>query len=478
MESAARLAQDQVIGAAIEAINRARVEDAQARLLTIMENEKLALSQQDKSLLEAFEQVQNVRDFLGKPENILGSDLTKHGEIAENIEVNIRNARGLLEGKIPTATFDNVGRTAPEDYLIDGLKVQSKFINGTNNNLDHVIKHMNTYSDFGRDGSFYHIPKDTYSLIDQIMKGNPPEELSTRTVNKIIVKVHLIEKETGVPYFDVVKPSLSNYSDVQQGKVLETLEQHEKDLKNRNIDKKEEIRDESKDKRKEALADKEPSLQEGLKAAGVGALLGGGFKVGIYVYQQMKEGKNLKDFNQNDWRKLGVEFGKGSTKGGITGSSIYALTNLTDISAPMASAMVSASFGVSKLAMELKKGNIDMSEFIVQGQVTCLETGMVALGATIGTTIIPIPILGTLIGSFATSTLIDLTKRYLTDQEEIVTSKLNEIYNQALHEIEEEYRKIVEGILEEYEKLGRITKMAFDFETNAMARFQQSQHLS
>ncbi|MEZ9922079.1 hypothetical protein AB4342_18280, partial [Vibrio breoganii] len=89
---------------------------------------------------------------------------TKHGEVAEKIEIAIRNARQALDQNAfkPeefTATFEGVGRTAPEDYIINGIEVQSKFINGINNNLKHVIDHMDKYDHFGRDGSYYHIPK-------------------------------------------------------------------------------------------------------------------------------------------------------------------------------------------------------------------------------------------------------------------------------------------------------------------------------
>ena len=84
------------------------------------------------ALNESLQCVENVRDFVSDPDHILGSMHTKHGEIAEHIEVEIRNGRDILKHLKPTATFEGVGRTAPEDYIIDGIQVQSKFINGAN----------------------------------------------------------------------------------------------------------------------------------------------------------------------------------------------------------------------------------------------------------------------------------------------------------------------------------------------------------
>jgi len=422
--------------------------------------------------------VDKVRDFLNAPEHILGSDITKHGEIAEQIEVNIRNARDLIEGRIPTATFDGVGRTAPEDYLIEGIKVQSKFINGVNNNLDHVIEHMGKYQDFGRDGSFYQIPKDSYETIQQVLNGHPPDELSSRTANKIIEKVAEIERETGQAFSEVVKPSLSDYSEVQQGTAAETLSKHERDLSARNEEIVEDTHAKADKSREQAQLRAEPSLQEGIKAGVMGAAISGGIQIALYIYQKQKEGKSVFQYDEKDWRELGIDFAKGSTRGGVTGFSIYSLTNFTNMSAPLASAFVSASFGVAKLAADLSNSKISTGEFIVQGQITCMEAGMVALGAASGQMLIPIPILGTLVGSFATSTLMSLTKKYLSNQDNEVHVKLTEIYHEAIHKIDHEYQSIVEGILEEYQKLGTVAEMAFDFDSNAVLRFYNSQALA
>ena len=56
------------------------------------------LTQQDINLIKALKYVDNVREFVSRPNEILGSELTKHGEIAEQIDVNINNARYILNG--------------------------------------------------------------------------------------------------------------------------------------------------------------------------------------------------------------------------------------------------------------------------------------------------------------------------------------------------------------------------------------------
>ncbi|MEX6312716.1 hypothetical protein AB6G19_01980 [Providencia manganoxydans] len=219
---------DQLIGGAVNAINQARKE-----------NELLKLEQQDRAFEFAKLQMQKVREFIESPNNILGSVHTKHGEIAEQVEVGVRNARqaikeGLESEDALSATFKGVGRTAPEDYRIDGIDVQSKFINGINQNLTHVLDHMNTYSDFTQGKSFYHIPKDTWQTIQDVLDGKPVDGLSEKTIRAIKDKVAEIENLTGRPFFDVVRPALSDYKDVQLGKIEETLDKHDQELTEQN----------------------------------------------------------------------------------------------------------------------------------------------------------------------------------------------------------------------------------------------------
>ena len=96
------------------------------------------------------------------PEHILGNPKTKHGEIAENVDVWFHNADQIMHNRKADATFEDVGRTVAADYKVHGVDVQSKYINGANNSLSHVLKHMKDYKGnyeaFGKDG-YYVIPK-------------------------------------------------------------------------------------------------------------------------------------------------------------------------------------------------------------------------------------------------------------------------------------------------------------------------------
>lgn len=429
---------DQVSGAIVEEINKKRI---------LTEISKLNI--QDKALSKALEEMNIVREFIGKPENILGSEKTKHGEIAEQVEVGITRAKDILNRENPSATFEGVGRTAPEDYLKNGIKVQSKFINGTNNNLNSVLKHMETYENFGRDGSFYEIPKDTHEIIEKIIKGEEVKGLKESSKKVILEKVKKIEEESGKSYFEVVRPGSSKYSEVQQGRVEKTITKHEKDLKNENKIKKADINKEYR-----------PSLNEGLKATGAAALVGAGMSLTVSLYKNRQ--KLFKgELTTEEWSEIGVTTVKDGGIAGVTGGAIYGLTNYAGMSAPFAAAIVSATKGVSSLVNDYLKGDINEDDLTELGIIVCSETAIVGLTTAVGQTIIPIPILGAVIGAIAGSILNNI----LNFNKKSGTTIEKEM-NIAMEKLDKDYKFMLLRIEKQFEALGDLLSAAFSVENN------------
>jgi len=69
------------------------------------------------------------------------------------------------------------------------------------------------------------------------------------------------------------------------------------------------------------------------------------------------------------------------------------------LSAPFAGAVTSAAMGITSLITDQQRGRIDMDEFVTQGQILCLEAGIAAIGGALGQTLIPVPIVGSIIGT-------------------------------------------------------------------------------
>jgi hypothetical protein len=424
-----------------------------------------ALSQQDRAFAEALRQVKQVRDFVGAPENILGNLRTKHGEIAEQVEVGVRNARDLLNQQTPRATFDNVGRTAPADYRIDDAEVQSKFVNGVNQNLDHVLKHMKQYAHFGRDGSYYHIPQDHYKVIQRLAQGESVEGFSQSSIDRIQANIQTIERLSGKPLSQVIKPGLSNYSEVQQGNIHNTLARHERDLESRQETLKQNI-----------CLEAQPNLGQMAQATAKGAAIGAGLRITSKLFEKYKQGKNpfQGDFTIADWQEVGLTAAQGGVLGGISGDAIYALTNFAELSAPFAGAVVSASWAIAALGNRYVTGELTANEFLQLGQLACAEAAIVGVSAAIGQTVIPIPILGATLGAIAGQMVLDFGKPYLGQAAKQLKHKLDADYNHSLAQIERDYQEAVAKIMTKYRQLGDLMEAAFDSGKNSTLRRQAS----
>ena len=473
---------EQTIGSVVDVVNTLRIKEMNEELLKNWQKTENVLKIQDLRFADALEQVNKVRDFIGKPENILGSAQTKHGEIAESIEVHIGNAKALLEGKHKFSTFDGVGRTAPEDYIKDGIDIQSKFYNGLKNTLGKavfdddgffnkksssgILDHMQKYQNFGRDGSYYEIPKDQFEIMKQISEGIKPDDLADKTIKSILTRIHEIEEQSGKSITEVVRPGLSNYNEVQQGVVHKTVDGHEKVIVSRHNELKDEAQSKSEERKTQIASNHQPSLEEAAKVGLIGALIAGGFSVALNIYNKHKEGKSLRNFTSSDWNSVGVDFTKGSIQGGITGVTIYGITNYTNVGAPAASAFVSATFGVKKLADAYQKGEISQSEFIDEGHLLCLDSGAVALGATAGQVLIPIPIVGALVGTFAAKTFMSICNDHLGEESREIEKILKDEYTQAMSRFDVQYQSLIHQIIDEYENIGEISQVAFSLDIN------------
>ena len=475
MKSAINNTTNQGIGAYVEYINLVRQDELQRILGEISNKLNEELTQQDINLIKALKYVDNVREFVSKPNEILGSELTKHGEIAEQIDVNINNARYVLNGLKERFTFDGVGRTAPEDYL-DGVQaVQSKFYNGLNNTLRGVLEHKEKYKYFGSDGqSYYSIPKDYYETIQKIINGENVDNIHSRTIETAKKLIKEIENQTNRSFNDVVKPSISDYSDVQLGKVNETLDNEQASLRNQTETNKEASKNNAEDKKAKAIDNSGPSVSEAAKVTGIAAAISGGISFVMSVAKKKKEGKSIAEFTYNDWKDIGIDTGKGTVKGGVSGLSIYVLTNFANTPSPLASSYVSATFGVVNLANQYKNGEITSDEFIENSQLVCMDSAISAIGAGLGSVIIPVPVLGAVIGSIVANTMSSISKDYLDKKEQDLIVEYNRRYISEVGKLDKEHVLILSKIMQEYYMLGEITNMAFDFNLNSKLRFQKS----
>lgn len=449
-----------------EAVNRAiksTQEQAVASWITYLNQDRLdelvaRLYQQDINLEEALKELEEIKQFIGNPAHILGSATTKHGEIAEHMQVNFANARRAILGLSKNHSFDGVGRTAPEDYIRDGQQVQSKFYNGLRNTFfgkHALLEHLETYPDFVKNGGSYDIPKDQYEkMVDLLdMYENNRSQLTTTECN-LAKKIKEFLESNDLELGKDINPAVVDYGEVQQGTATQTVEKEEKNIKN-----------EDEKQRKQAYDESKPTLKEGAKAAGVSAAIEGGVTFCMSVAKKRKE-KKFSEFTADDWKEIGVDTGKGTVKGGIRGGSIYVLTNFTATPANVASAYVTAAFGIASQVKALEEGKVSQEDFVINCETVCLDVTVSAIASVAGQVLIPIPVLGAVIGNVAGEFVYELCKKQGALQSQKIIEGYNAEMAQLNQQLDIQLLKVVLEIQKALERFKDLEKLAFDEDVN------------
>lgn len=404
------------------------------------------------ALAAALREMQAVRDFVGSPSRILGSDTSKHGEIAEQVNVGILRATDVLFGRAPSATFEGTGRLDPADYLVNGADIQSKYYNGLRNTLSGVLEHSHKYPDFsGR----YHIPRDQYDQMESLNRtAGGIDGHSERYANSVRDRLDALRQRTGKSSDELIQPGETDYAEVQKGRVHDTIRDRENSLR-------------------QAAG---PSWAGFGKATGLGAVVGGGVTLTQMLWFKYREGKNpfRGQFSARDWSDVGVASTHGAGRGAVAGGALYLVTNSTALSAPAAGAVASGLTGVGSLLRQYGTGRIDGDEFVEMSQIVAADAAIVGLATCAGQVVVPVPILGALIGSVGGTFVASAIRNGLGDAEKALTARL-EAYEQSTRaRLDAEFGAVVRNLDVRFGNLERLAATAFDEKVNANLRLQAS----
>ncbi len=459
-----RIYRHQLIASGIKSFRDHKINMANIKIGEITENTIESIKNQEIYFEKALTELSKAREFLTNPNHILGSDRTKHGEIAEQLEVNIRNAYVALKGQQNIASFDGIARTAPVDFKINDVEYQSKFYNGINSTLSAIENHMKKYPDKKMD---YIIPKDQKKIMENSLNNIETPGYRLSSMINLKNKIEGLEFESGRNINKIVKPSLFDYDEVQKGKASETVGKHSDKIIDSHYEKIENIKKNDKLKKSDVIKNKAPSINEGLKVSGIVAAGAGTISAIRIILIKVKQGKQIQNFDYKDWKEIGLKSGKASTKAGVTAGSIYALTNLTTLSAPFAGAVTSAGIGLSTLMADFRKDQITADEFFSMGQILCVEAGIAATGGAIGQMLIPIPVLGAIIGTVTANLLWDFSKGKLEDKEKELKTIMDNYMKSLEENIESAYIEIIDKIKHTYQKYNSMIDAAFDMNANS-----------
>jgi hypothetical protein len=179
---------------------------------------------------------------------------------------------------------------------------------------------------------------------------------------------------------------------------------------------------------------------------GDGCPVGGAFALGTGIYRKYRDGKNIfrGDFDAQDWQDVGLDSLKGAAVGGVSAGAIYTLTNYASMGAPFA--RWSPRPKVWQALLSYQRGEIDLNEFTDLGLIVCAESAIVGAMTVAGQALIPVPVLGALIGSISGKFMVTVaksldgkTRQALQARMDEFARRLNALEQQVLNRILSEF---------------------------------------
>ena len=380
-----------------------------------------------------------------------------HDFIAECAEVGINNAWDKYKRQIPQYIWLN--DNGPSDIQKGSIFIQQKFYN-SNLSLEAVKKHLAKYPDYLKNGGKYQIPKDQLDKVKELLKISEEEANKLPTGDGTFSMkqwrlVHQMFDKEGWELSDFEEARL-DYKSAQRGTIFKVLKKEKEDIKEEYNTLKDAAYEESK-----------PTFQEGIKAAEVAAIAEGGMTFAMAIIKKIKAGKNLSEFSTDDWEEILKDTGISTVKGGIRGASIYMLTNYTATPAAVASSIVTASFGIANQAHLLRKGEISDYDFMLNAQMVCVDASVSALSSFIGQAVIPIPVIGAVIGNTVGTMMYQIAKDNLSKYEQKLISQYVNDIKKLDQQLDKQYRVFITGLVKELKIYYTLLDAAFssDYQT-------------
>lgn len=443
VERAVKSTQEQAVASWINYLNQMRI------------NELLQdLSQQNVNLDNALKELGELKESVSRlVQTNRGGTTGIHGFIAERMQVYFENARNLVEGA--DKWYFLIDDNGPVDYTGNGIDYQQKFVE-KHLSLDAVKKHLDKYPAYIKNGGKYQIPKDYYERLKYLfeMPETDAQKLAGEDY-RLWKHINSFFKDKDIDFSDI-EPSVVDYREAQRNVADETIAREEKWVRKRDSEERNRLYQKSR-----------PSARELYKVSTVAMAAEGSVAFCMGVYRKRKDGKRLSQFGEDDWKEIGIDTAGASAKGGIRGAVIYGISNFTATPAAVASALVTATFGVLTEAGRLKAGTINQEDFLINSEIFCLDAAVSAVSSILGETLIPIPVLGAVIGNVAGMLLYGIAKNAMSEEEQRAILQ----YIQNRTELEEtlalQYRLLMEQIEGEIKRFDSLVEWAFSEDANA-----------
>lgn len=464
---------NQGVAAYVDYLNRIRLSELMSNINSILEAETDNLADLDNRTFKALSHIERSASNIEKLiDSKRGGPFGVNGFIAEFAEEGVSNAKSAYRGMKSTVSVIN--NNGPADLIIGSKGIQMKFYDDPLLGL----KQASQYDDL-----IMMYPNNHVNLFDRIMRGETDVSFNDKklTTKQIDTIKSLIEEESArrnEPYNKWMQASALDYDDVQKDNITETLTREQESILRKSEDEQTRISNETKEQQSSSQQKASSNLAEAHKVAAVGAIVQGSMNLAVYVYSKHKEGKEIWEFESKDWKDAGIKVGEGTLKGGVTGYSIYGLTNVCHLSAPSAGAITSGTYGLFRAVIQFRNARIDDDEFIDLLVLNATDSTGSAIGAAIGQAVIPVPVIGAVIGSITFSTIQGLGKNVLNKKEMQLINDHQVRLNNYIDKLDETDKELYKLQINKYKKLGELQEFSFNINQNIELKLNGSIELA
>lgn len=369
-----------------------------------------------------------------------GGSRGMHGFIAEVAEAGIGNARSRFNGGGDVYRW--VDDNSPVDLLREGVAIQQKFVmSGNSFGLAHVARHLECYPDFLVNGGRYQLPRDQYETIRRLASMSEREAaagLSRSSGGPSYSdwkRVHSYLDAGGRFSLNDLEPSLVDYADVQKGAFSATLAK-EKDR----------FREDHRVRRSQHRQEARPSTAQAARIAAQAAAVSGTITFVAALRAKTQQGTRLQDLTAQDWCDIaGRTAGQAASDSGRSVAT-YTLSQLPGTPAAVAGAITSTTIAIAHEASLLRRGAISEVEFLQRSELLALDSSVSAASAVVGQCVIPVPILGAVIGGAVGSVMMHAAKSGLSSYENRLIAEHVAAQAAQTAELDAEQRALAESV--------------------------------
>ena len=466
--------EEQGTAAWIAYLNQLRLSKLANQLTEIQRDLSEALRGQKVNLSAAFRTLDltagNIQALI---EINRGGEKGLHGFIAEPAQAGIGNAWKQVFGE--KAIYKWINDNGTWDLIkIDPstgqrINLQLKFNINIANTIKAFKDFIGKYSSSIRDTDKILIPKDRYQHLLRLLNMSEQEAntLATETGEFSRSDWKLVQGFFGEhpEMINRISPSDLDYAEVQKGKIFDTLAKEKAEIKSASKQIDESSKAAAKEKKSAAYTESQPSWAEAAKVTTVSIALESATAF-LVTYMHIRQEKKLNEFTSEDWKKLGLKTGKGAISGMIRGAAIYSLTNFASAPASLVSGLVTAVISVTELATSYHSGLIELDEFLALSEESCIDAAVSAVSAMVGEVLIPIPILGALIGTVAGRLATEIAKKYCQESEQFTIIGCQAEFEKSCLDLGEDYKELASILDARISHFHSITELLLDENMN------------